>query len=163
MTRPLSAKDKTLIAVGAAIAAGCRPCLERTVSLARQAGACERSIRLAIEIALASRARQLASLSEWAEQVQGSKPEVDESYWHERAPLAHLVRCGAALGLRDAESLPERVAEATAAGADERRLASALAIARSVAATAQRVAEEAVHGLVPAEPERSAGGCACEC
>ena len=173
----LSAKDKTLIAVGAAIAAGCRPCLERTVQLARGAGACERSIRLAIEIALEERARQIESLAEWAETVQGGKPEVDEAFRRERARLVELVTCGSALALRDAKSLPARLAGAMETGSNERMIASALAIARSVAETATSVAEAAVSDLVSsgtADPipagccagvrpaSSSASGCACD-
>lgn len=144
----LSARDKTLIAVGAAIAAGCRPCLERTVQLARGAGACERSIRLAIEIALEERARQIESLAEFAETVQGGKPQVDEAFRRERARLVDLVACGSALALRDTRSLPARLAGAVETGSTERMIASALAIARSVAETAASVAEEAVSDLV---------------
>jgi AhpD family alkylhydroperoxidase len=171
----LSPKEKALIAVGAAIAAGCRPCLERTVELARRAGACERSIRLAIETALAARTRQVESLAEWAEQVQGGKPEVDESFRRERARLVELITCGAALALRDALELPARLAGAAEAGSSERMLASALAIARSVAETATSVAEEAISSLVSssaadavpccggARPVQSAaGGCSCD-
>ncbi len=173
----LSAKDKTLIAVAAAIASGCRPCLERTVQLARGAGACERSIRLAIEIALEARAKQIESLAEWAETVQGGKPEVDEGFRRERAPLVDLVTCGTALALRDAKSLPARLAGAMETGSNERMIASALAIARSVAETATSVAEGAVSSLVSsgtADPipasccagvrpsANPAGGCSCD-
>ena len=144
----LAPTEKALIAVGAAIAAGCRPCLERTVQLARGAGACERSIRLAIETALEARRRQIESLTEWAERVQGGKPEVDESFRRERVPLVELITCGSALALRDARSLPARLAGAMETGSNERMIASALAIARSVAETAASVAEEAIGSLV---------------
>jgi AhpD family alkylhydroperoxidase len=171
----LSAKDKTLIAVGAAIAAGCRPCLERTVQLARGAGACERSIRLAIETALEARTRQVESLAEWAATVQGGKPEVDESFRRERAQLVELITCGSALALRDAKSLPARLAGAAETGSNARMIASALAIARSVAETATSVAEEAISSVVrsnAADPvpccgvdrpvESPSGGCSCD-
>ncbi len=172
---PLTAKEKTLIAVGAAIAAGCRPCLERTVQLARGAGACERSIRLAIETALDARARQLEALADWAETVQGGKPEADESFRSERARLVSLIACGAALNLRDAQSLPTWLANAVETGSNARMIASALAIARSVAETATNIAEEAISKLVSssnAEPVaccgapqpvvRPPGDCSCE-
>ena len=171
----LSSKDKALVAVGAAIASGCRPCLERTVELARRAGACERSIRLAIESALEARNRQVESLAEWAEKVQGGKPEVDESFRRERAQLVELITCGSALALRDAKSLPARLAGAMETGSNQRMIASALAIARSVAETATSVAEEAVSSLVSssaADPvpccsdvrpvESPPGGCSCD-
>ncbi len=171
----LSAKEKTLIAVGAAIAAGCRPCLERTIELARGAGACERSIRLAVETALEARARQLESLAAWAETVQGGKPEVDDGFRRERARLVNLVTCGSALALRDAKRLPEQLAAAIETGANERMIASALAIARSIAETAASVAEEAIDGLVSriaADPvpccgidrrvESPPSGCSCD-
>ena len=171
----LSPKEKALIAVGAAIAAGCRPCLERTVRLARGAGACERSIRLAIETALAARTRQVESLAEWAETVQGGKPDVDESFRRERAQLVELITCGSALALRDAKNLPARLAGALETGSNERMIASALAIARSVAETAASVAEEAIGSLVSgsaADPvpccgdvrpvESPPGGCSCD-
>jgi AhpD family alkylhydroperoxidase len=145
----LSPKEKTLIAVGAAVAAGCRPCLERTVQLARGAGACERSIRLAIETALEAARRQLESMAEWADAVQGTKPAVDESFRRERARLVELIACGAALTLRDAKNLPARLAGAAEMGSTGRMMASALAIARSIAETSTGVAEEAIGSLVP--------------
>jgi AhpD family alkylhydroperoxidase len=171
----LSPKEKALIAVGAAIAAGCRPCLERTVELARRAGACERSIRLAIETALDARTRQVESLAGWAEKVQGGKPEVDESFRRQRAPLVALITCGSAMALRDAQGLPARLSAAAETGSSERMIASALAIARSVAETATSAAEEAISSLVSssaADPvpccgdarsvQSPSGGCSCD-
>lgn len=105
----LSPKEKALIAVGAAIASGCLPCLERTVELARRSGACERSIRLAIDTALEARNRAIGTLAACAEKLQGGKPEVDASFRRERAWLVDLITCGSALALRDAESLPALV------------------------------------------------------
>jgi AhpD family alkylhydroperoxidase len=171
----LSPKEKALIAIGAAVAAGCRPCLERTVELAHRAGACERSIRLAIETALEARNRQVGTLAECAEKLQGGKPEVDESFRRERAGLVELILCGSALALRDAEGLPARLAGAQGAGSSERMIASALAIARSIAETATSAAEEAVGSIVSnaaADPvpsccsderplPRSNAGCSC--
>jgi AhpD family alkylhydroperoxidase len=171
----LSPKDKTLVAVGAAIASGCKPCLERTVELARRAGACERSIRLAIDIALEARKRQVESLAEWAEQVQGGKPEVEEGFRQDRARLVNLITCGSALALRDAASLRGLVAGAVETGSGGRTIASVLAIARSVAETATGVAEQAISGLVSpgaadpvpccgdARPAKSSpGSCSCD-
>jgi AhpD family alkylhydroperoxidase len=171
----LSPKEKALIAVGAAIAAGCRPCLERTVQLARGAGACERSIRLAIEVALEARARQIEDLAEWAETVQGAKPEVEEGFRRERARLVELIACGSALALRDAKDLPARLAGAVETGSNARMIASALAIFRSVAETAAGVAEEAIARLVSASAadpvpccgdirtvETAPGSCGCD-
>lgn len=158
----LSAKDKTLIAVGAAIAAGCRPCLERTIHLARNSGACERSIRLAIETALDARAKQLESLADWAETVQGGKPEVEDSFRRERAQLVNLVRCGSALALRDAGGLPGRIAASVETGSNQRMLATALAIARSVAETASGIAEEAIGTLVSSGAAEAVPCCGVE-
>ncbi len=137
----LSAREKALIAVGASIASGCRPCLERTIELARQSGACERSIRLAVETALGAHGRLLASLAECADRLQPGHPGLDDAFLRDRTRLSELIRCASRLPLRDAEGLDMALASAQDAGSTGSMIASVLAIARSIAKTATGIAE----------------------
>ena len=46
----LKGQTQALIAVGAAVSANCQPCLQSTITLARESGANEREIAEAIEV-----------------------------------------------------------------------------------------------------------------
>jgi len=76
----LNQKEQSLIAIGASVAAGCQPCTAYHVKAARTAGACERSIALAVETALTGRTSATAGMGEWAARCQGAKPEIDAEF-----------------------------------------------------------------------------------
>jgi AhpD family alkylhydroperoxidase len=59
-------KMKALIAVGASVAANCQPCLNYHVRKAKEAGADEHEIAMAIEVAKAVRKGAAAKMDEFA-------------------------------------------------------------------------------------------------
>ena len=76
----LTEKEKELIAIGASVAAGCQPCTEYHVKSARSAGACDRSLTLAVETALGVRDSATRAMDEWAGQCQGVRPQLDDGF-----------------------------------------------------------------------------------
>jgi len=59
-------KTKTLIAVGASVTANCQPCLQYHVAKAREAGADEEEIAVAIAVAKAVRKGAAAKMDDFA-------------------------------------------------------------------------------------------------
>ncbi len=114
----LPTKQKHLIGIGAAIAAGCQPCTAEFASAAREAGACERGARLAIESGLAGREAATESMSTFAKAT-FAQPEIDASFRAERAALVALVGVAAAVASNTASLVSVRVEAARALGATD--------------------------------------------
>ena len=78
----LEVKTTALIAVGASTAANCAGCLEKTVSMAKEAGADEEEIGEALEIGRRVRAGAASKLDQFAKTLNGavaiSSPAKDE-------------------------------------------------------------------------------------
>jgi AhpD family alkylhydroperoxidase len=62
----MDTRIKELIAIGASVTANCQPCLNYHVSAARQAGASEKEICTAIEVAKAVRKGAAAKMDQFA-------------------------------------------------------------------------------------------------
>ena len=60
---------KELIAIGASVTANCQPCLNYHVTAAREAGADEKEINMAIEVAKAVRKGAVAKMDQFASTV----------------------------------------------------------------------------------------------
>jgi AhpD family alkylhydroperoxidase len=72
----LTEKQKELVAVGASIAAGCRPCTTHHVAAARAAGAGDVEIRAAVQTALAVRDSDALSIARMVRRVATEKIEL---------------------------------------------------------------------------------------
>lgn len=133
-----SDKESALIAIGAAVAAGCQPCTSYLVKAARMAGACERGVSLAVETALAVRESATRVMDEWAGQCQGSRPQLDAGFRNEKRLIAELAAVAAAAA---ANSVPDAKAHIEAAlenGATPVQIRAAIAIAGRVKRTAEK-------------------------
>ena len=173
----VSAKEKLLVGVGAAITAGCQPCVTSLVQAARKAGACERSIRLAIEVGLAVRASATEAMARWAAAEQGQVPALDETFRLEKEKLAALVSAGATFAARSTATLDSQLLNAQAYDWANAQIAEALAVASAVAKTATEKVECAAASVgfsvgkldssccrdlqAPAIPAAVQGGCEC--
>ncbi len=62
----LDARTKALISVGASITANCQPCLQYHVSMARESGADDEDITMAIAVAKAVRKGAAAKMDDFA-------------------------------------------------------------------------------------------------
>lgn len=150
----LPTKQKHLIGIGAAIAAGCQPCTAEFASAAREAGACERGARLAIESGLAGREAATESMSTFAKAT-FAQPEIDASFRAERAALVALVGVAAAVASNTASLVSVRVEAARALGATDDQIRLAAQIAR----IARRGAEQATESALGAALGDTASGC----
>lgn len=174
----LSDKEKALVAIGAAVAAGCRPCARTLIRAARAAGACERGIRLAIETGLYAGTSATRDMASWAEAEQGAAPELDAAFRAEKEKLTALILAGATLATNSTELLGRYLGEAEALDWSKGEMEAALAAAHIVASTAASKIETAAGRLGFSlraessvccpdgeEPEaakpQAAGGCSC--
>ena len=132
----LPAKEKILVGIGAAVAAGCRPCTKTLIRAARAAGACERGIRLAIETGLYAGTCATREMAAWAESEQGAAPELDAPFRAEKERLTALVLAGATLATNSTELLGRYLGEAEALDWSKDEIEAALAAAHTVARTA---------------------------
>jgi hypothetical protein len=158
----LSTKERALIGIGAAIAAGCQPCTRILIQSARKAGACERGIRLAIESGLVARANATEAMAHWGESEQGEPPILDATFRAEKERLASLIVAGASYAANSTATLHREVELAEAQEWSNPQIAEALAIGRAVAKTAAQKVEASATCLgfsmaAQADPECSAG------
>ena len=134
----LPVKQRHLIGVGAAIAAGCQPCTASYVTAAKAEGACERGVRFAIERGLEGRDSATVDISGFANESY-AQPELDATFRSDRAMLGALIQVAAAIASNAASSLKSRIDAARALGATDSHIRTAAKIAE----TAKRGAESA--------------------
>lgn len=137
---PLNEKEQSLIAVGASVAAGCRPCTAYHIKAAVAAGACGRGITLAVETALAGRHSASAAMDEWARQCQGPRPEIDAEFRDSKQRIVELTAVATAMAVNSVPDLKTKIAAARDRGTSLEEIEAALEIARRI----KRVAEEKV-------------------
>ena len=139
----LNQKEQSLIAVGASVAAGCQPCTAYHVEGARTAGACERSIALAVETALTGRTRATIGMSEWAARCQGATPDIDDEFRVQKVLIAELTSIATAVAVNSVPDLQKHIEAARDAGARVEQIRIAIEIARKI----KRVAEKKVGAI----------------
>ncbi len=132
----LPAKERILVGIGAAVVAGCRPCARTLIRAARAMGACERSIRLAIETGLYAGTCATREMAAWAEAEQGPAPGLDAAFRAEKEKLTAMVLAGAALAANSTDLLGRYLGDAEAVDCSKEELEAALAAAHTVAKTA---------------------------
>ncbi len=174
----LSTKERAIIGIGAAIAADCQPCTRILIQSARKAGACERSIRLAVEAGLLARTCATEAMARWGGAEQGELPVLDATFRAEKERLTALILAGAAYAANSTATLHQQVEHAEAHDWSNAQITEALAIGHAVAKTAAHKAETSAKCLGfsvgdAAAPECSAvaaptnnpvpptGGCGC--
>jgi alkylhydroperoxidase/carboxymuconolactone decarboxylase family protein YurZ len=150
----LNEKEKALIGVGAAVAAGCQPCTEHLVKTARAAGACDHSLALAVETAVAVRESATRTMDEWAGQCQGERPQPDSGFRAEKRRFAELTAVAAAFAVNSVPDLRAHLQSARECGATLEEIRVAIAVAGLV----KKTAEEKVAAFL-GEQSRSAEGC----
>jgi RNA polymerase sigma-70 factor, ECF subfamily len=135
----LPIKQRHLIGVGAAIAAGCKPCASSYAAAAQTEGACGRGVRFAIEKGLEGRNASTVDISAFATET-FAHPQLDAAFRSERALLGALIDVAAAIATNAAASLKSRIDAARSLGATDNHLRTAARIAQ----TAKQGAENAV-------------------
>ena len=113
----ISPKEKEVVAVGISVAAGCRPCTDHHVTVARKARATDEDIRQAVTDALAVR-RKAAEIMEahaWSHFGDATVPGGTDNGSSESRVRA-LVHVGAAFAVNCVSSLEHYLAAAEKAG-----------------------------------------------
>jgi alkylhydroperoxidase/carboxymuconolactone decarboxylase family protein YurZ len=153
----LSTKEKALVGIGAAMTAGCQPCTRKLIGAARSAGACERSIRLAIETGLAARTSATEAMARWADAEQGQIPILDESFRLEKIKLCTLISAGATYAANSTATLNGQIDNAMVQGWTDVQISEAFAVGCAVAKTAANKVEVAATqlGLSPTQLDSS--------
>ena len=168
----LPTKQKHLVAVGASIAAGCQPCALSFASAAREAGACDRSLRFAVDCGLAGRERATAQMASWARETLPG-PEVDAAFGAERALLEALIAVASAIAANSAALVKDRVDGARSVGATLEQIGIAVEIGRIAKRGAERETDSALSAALGGASEerccpeaaldRTAGAGSCGC
>jgi AhpD family alkylhydroperoxidase len=156
----LTEKEQELVAVGASVAAGCRPCTAHHVRAARAAGADKEEIRQAVNDALGVRRSASDIMARLAAKYLGDAPAEEALHVSERSLMGELVSVGAALAVNCAISLETHLSAAYEQGASVRQIQTALGIARAVKNMAAKKADEVVTKIA-GESQVCGGDCSC--
>ena len=156
----LTEKEQELVAVGASIAAGCRPCTAYHVRAARIAGADKEEIRQAANDALDVRRSATASMAQLAAKQLGDAPESDATNCPEKSLMGELVSVSAALAVNCVTNLETHLTAAWQLGATVRQIQTVLDIARAVKSMAGKKAEAAI-ARAAEESQVCADDCGC--
>jgi AhpD family alkylhydroperoxidase len=157
----LTSKRAELIAIGASIAAGCRPCTAYHFREATAAGAGQDEIRQAVNVALEARRSAAAGMAQLADRLlEGTlnRPVVSEAGY-----LDELIAAAAALAVNCGMDLTEHIARARDLGASGSQVETALDIGRAVKKMAAKRVEAAAGRALPeskrfaADDDRLAG------
>jgi AhpD family alkylhydroperoxidase len=116
----MTPKEKELVAIGISVAAGCKPCTDHHVAVARKARASDGEIRQAVEDAFAVR-RHAADIMEAHSRAHlGEDREVGGSGFDDESNrITAMVTVGAAFAVNCVASLEHHLAAAAKAGVTE--------------------------------------------
>jgi len=156
----LTEKEQELVAVGASVAAGCRPCTAHHVRAARTAGADEGEIRQAVNDALDVRRSATASMARLAEKQLRGAPGSDATNGSEKTLIGELVSVSAALAVNCVTNLEAHLTAAWQVGATVCQIQTALGIARAVKNMAAKKADETITKIA-GESQVCADDCGC--
>ena len=140
----LSAKEEALVGIAASVASGCRPCTRSWIRAARQQGACERGIRLAIESGLAVREAATREMADFAEAQQGTVPDLDAAFRADRTSLVEVLSCAAAIGVQSSVGLERHIDSARGYGATTQQISAAVVLGRAIRHEAGKQVEKVV-------------------
>jgi AhpD family alkylhydroperoxidase len=154
----LTEQEKELIAVGASIAAGCRPCTSHHVAAAQGAGASEGEIRAAVDAALGVRDSARKGMAAFADGLLGAAGGCGcADCGSARSLLDELVSFAAACAVNSVVDLESHLAHARTAGATAAQIKMALSISRMVS----RVAAEKIELALDGSEDDDGGTSAC--
>lgn len=126
----MTPRDKELVAIGISVAAGCKPCTDHHVKVARKARATDDEIRQAVDVALDVRRRaadimEAHALAHLDEQMEAMGVEVSTGL----SRIKLLVGLGAAFAVNCVSSLKHKLAAAELSGVSEDDIAEIVKMA----------------------------------
>ena len=125
----LSAREREVVAVGAAIGAGCQPCTRYHVRAGLKAGLSEDEIRLAAEEAEVLRIHAATSIADFARGLLGLSEERAAPLCSPADPFQALAQVGAATGSNAGQALDWLLPYARGLGLTSEALAEAVEMA----------------------------------
>ena len=125
----LNAREREIVAVGAAIGAGCRPCTQYHVRAALKAGLSEEEIRLAVEEAEVLRIHAATSIADFARGLLGSSEGRAAPLCSPVEPFQALAQVGAATGSNAGHALDWLLPYARGLGLSNEALSEAVEMA----------------------------------
>ena len=128
----LSAREREVVAVGAAIGAGCRPCTNYHVRAGLKAGLTEDEIRLAVDEAEVLRIHAATAIADFARGLLGSSEERAAPLCTPTEPLQALAEVGAATGSNAGHALDRLLPYARGLGLSGGALSEAVEMAGAV-------------------------------
>jgi AhpD family alkylhydroperoxidase len=163
-TTALSTIDQELVAVGASVAAGCRPCTAYHIEAARKAGAADEAIRRAVDTALYVRETGAEIMASWADELlTGNGLKISDS--HQEQGMYTLVAIAAAHATNCETQMEMYLKLARSFDVQEAQITEVLRIARMVKSEAGKKVEAPVKTDAPVESEAKASsgssGCGC--
>lgn len=155
----LTQKEKELVAVAAALGAGCIPCTQHHAVAVREAGASEEETAWAATIGLEIKRESLVIMAALAAErlalplVDGMVP--GRQRGGDETALAALVAIGAATAAHCAPAVEREIAAALALGASGDNITRAFRIGRKVREVGARKVDEAAERMIGSTGERS--------
>jgi AhpD family alkylhydroperoxidase len=156
-----SDKEQELIAIGASIAAGCRPCTRYHFRSARAAGADDQEIRQAVSEALSVRRSATEIIARKAANYLGEAPSPDTTRYEAKSLIGELVSLSAAYALNCVANLETHLAAARGQGASDAQILTTLKIARAVKSMAGKIVEDAAAKATGGSEDRL-DDCGCQ-
>ncbi len=153
----LGRRDKELVAIGASVAAGCRPCTRRHIDEARAAGATDDQLRAAVDEALDVRRDATDVIAGRAAGLLGDAVTERPGSWDASTLLRELTAVAAAFAVSCPETLARHVASARRLGATDEQIDTAVSMARCIKGVAASQVEKAADpSLAAADPSTAA-------
>jgi AhpD family alkylhydroperoxidase len=161
LEQSLSTQEKELVAVGASVGAGCRPCVSHHLKAGANAGLDDGHLLAAVASAERVAAEAAVLMGDHVRGKLGADvtpallSRVEET----------LASLGAALGANDKTNIERRLKDALGLGVSRDQLREAIETARVVQENAARIhvreAERLLDAVETAEPEPADEGCGC--
>jgi AhpD family alkylhydroperoxidase len=142
----LELTEKELVAIGASIGAGCRPCIEHHIPMAREAGLPEAELTQAVNSAFALRSQATELFAARVDELLGGSPAAPPTAATEASAAGELVALGVSVGANSHPLLRRHIAGALEAGLRASQIDAALRTAeyvqeRAAEMTADKAAE----------------------
>lgn len=163
----LNLKEKELVAVGASVAAGCKPCTNYHFKKVREAEASDEEIKQAISDAMCVHNSAKEIMEAHGLKHLGIIKDVDDCGCGEKTTrIKELVSVAAAFAVNCTSNLEKHITAAQSVGIIDDEIKSvldlALFIKNKAASHVDRIAERIENGISSVEKTEDTGGCGCD-
>ena len=128
----LERTEKELVAIGASVGAGCRPCIEHHIPAARKSGLTEADLAEAVRVAVAVRSQATELFAARVDELLGGSPAAPTPPATNVSEAGELVALGASVGANSHVLLRRHIARALDAGLAVGQIEAALRTAEYV-------------------------------